>query len=145
MNNFKKYLRAKGAEILEPTNPYELVRFRANGAIHVIYEGKRGISFVGESEKAYNAFQNKGIWSVDIKKDKRRNLSVIKRTLIERDGDKCFYCKNPLEDDITVEHLLSMCHGGPNHISNYVLSHKDCNSKVGHLSIMDKIKIREKS
>ena len=144
IESFKKWLIARGAEVLEPTNEYEIVRFKANGKISVVYEGRRGVSFVGESEQAYKAFTSKGKWTVDVQKAKRKNLSVIKRTLIERDGDKCFYCKKPLEDDITVEHLLALCHGGKNHISNYVLSHKDCNSKVGHLSIMDKIKIREK-
>lgn len=145
IENFKKFLSAHGAEVLTETNKYELVRFKANGKVSVIYEGKRGISFVGEAEAAHNKFENigKADWSVDIKRS-RKNLGVKERTLLERDGNKCFYCGEEIMDEhMSVEHLLALIHGGNNHISNLVLAHKSCNQKVGHMSVIDKIKYRE--
>lgn len=145
IESFKKFLHSHGAEVLQTTNAYELVRFKANGVVSVIYSGKKGTSFVGESESAWNHFKNiKKGWAVR-SKGNRTKLSVKKRTLLERDGECCFFCKQPMIDDqISVEHLLSLVHGGNNHISNLVLCHKICNEKVGNMSIMDKIRYREK-
>lgn len=121
-----------------------MVRFRDNGVVSVVYEGKRGNSFVGEAEEAYNKFINvKSSWKVS-GKGSRKGLSVKKRTLLERDGDKCFYCGEVMiENAMSIEHLLSINHGGNNHISNLVLCHIECNKAVGHMSVMDKVKYRE--
>lgn len=145
LESFKRFLTARGAEVLSPTNPYERVRFRANDEVSVMYEGRRGYSFVGEAEIAWNAFHGRGKrdWNANIRKP-RRHMTPVVRTLLDRDGDACFYCKEPMIDgQMSVEHLLALGHGGSDHLSNLVLAHPTCNAKVGHLSIMDKIKIRE--
>lgn len=145
IHRFKVFLTAQGAEVLTETNQYELVRFRANNKVSVVYTGKKGISFVGEAEEAYQKFNHKGHgkWRVT-GKSKRKSLSVKVRTLLERDGNKCFYCgQEMLDEHISIEHLLSKNHGGNDHISNLVLSHKQCNQAVGHMAIIDKIKYRE--
>lgn|GEM_PF-2863626 len=38
---FKGWLNAAGADVLSPTNPYELVRFDCPHGIGVLYTGKR--------------------------------------------------------------------------------------------------------
>ena len=56
-----------------------------------------------------------------------------------RDGDNCFFCRKPLAGDLTVEHLVALAHGGPNHISNLVCAHAACNHEAGHLSVAEKV------
>jgi len=64
--------------------------------------------------------------------------------LLRRDGNACFYCGEPTgEDDRSLEHLVARAHGGPDHLSNLVLAHRRCNAVAGHLSAMEKIRIRE--
>lgn len=146
IEKFKEFLAARGAEILIPTNEYELVRFRTNGIlVSIIYTGKRGESFTNEALTAWEAFEGNKPWSGGNRVVKRiQNRSVKSRTIRSRDGDNCFYCGQPVSfEDESLEHLLASVHGGSNHISNLVLAHKKCNSDVGHLPIIEKIKIRE--
>lgn len=69
--------------------------------------------------------------------------SRLVRKLLHRDGDRCFYCNRKLNDDMTVEHLLSRSKGGREHLDNLVLSHFECNREASNRSIMEKIKMRE--
>ena len=144
---FVEFLAANGAEILTTTNEYEVLRFRANGETSVLYRNKHGeFTGTGEMAKAYSAFIN-GRKCIGAQKNK---ATIVKRTpkvrtLLERDGGNCFYCHEPLKNDITVEHLVSRAHGGPNHISNLVLAHQQCNADAGHLSAAEKIKLREQN
>jgi 5-methylcytosine-specific restriction endonuclease McrA len=69
--------------------------------------------------------------------------SVIHRTLIERDGEGCFYCFEEVPGLMTQEHLVARAHGGPNHISNKFRACRPCNEAAGHLSAPEKIRIRE--
>lgn len=57
--------------------------------------------------------------------------------------DCCFLCWEALGEDVTVEHLVPVSQGGTNHIGNKVLAHAECNQKMGHLSVMEKIRMRE--
>ena len=59
INNFKKFLKENGAIVLKETNPYEICRFKANGITSIIYEGRKGNSFVGEALEAFNKFTGK--------------------------------------------------------------------------------------
>jgi len=72
----------------------------------------------------------------------------IVRTLVERDGLWCWFCEiGFLSEDsgeVTLEHLVARAHGGPNHLSNYVLACPDCNSQVGTLSVSEKVQFRER-
>lgn len=63
------------------------------------------------------------------------------RTLIERDGLRCFYCEHDLDDPETahefdqwrptLDHLLPRSRGGNNAIENLVLACERCNSRKG--------------
>lgn len=145
---FLEFLTARGAEVLAPTSEWEMVRFRAAGVVQVIYRNARGmLTYRGVAAQALNAFTSKGEWSAGVAT--KRNHSSRKRTaavmaMLKRDGDCCFLCRQPLGDDITEEHLVPVTAGGPNHIANKVLAHSACNTKMGHLSVMEKIAMREK-
>lgn len=144
---FFDFLSASGAEIIATTNKYELARFKANGATSILYCNKKGkLTYTGDCAEAYRAFINGKSWQANSKNKAR----IVKRspkvnTLLKRDGGNCFYCHEPLKNDITVEHLVSRAHGGPNHISNLVLAHGQCNRDAGNLSAAEKIAIREQN
>lgn len=142
---FFDFLSANGAEILTSTSKHEVARFKANGVTSVLYCNKKGkLTYTGDFADAYRAFINGQKWEAPGKNKARivkRSPKV--RTLLERDGGNCFYCREPLGDDITVEHLVSRAHGGPNHISNLVLAHGQCNHAAGHLSAAEKVAIRD--
>ena len=59
--------------------------------------------------------------------------------LLVRDGNACLFCGKPLDGDITVEHLVAIAHGGPNHVSNLFLAHAACNQAAGHMSAPEKV------
>lgn len=62
-----------------------------------------------------------------------------------RDGSRCFFCLEPLGDDVTQEHLVPRSSGGPDHLSNKFLAHGKCNHRAGNLSAPEKIRIREQN
>lgn len=148
LSAFKAWLTERGAEVLEPTNEFEVVRFRAGASTNVIYSRKNGLlTLSGAGVRAMDAWINGAAWSAGVK-TKRGALYKAKRSalitsLLKRDGCKCFLCLLPLGEDITVEHLVPVASGGPDHIANKALAHSACNEQMGHLSVMEKIKMRE--
>jgi hypothetical protein len=56
--------------------------------------------------------------------------------LIDRDGDRCQFpgCERPFtdEDPRTIDHWDPLDNGGPDHIDNYRLMHRTCNSRKGN-------------
>lgn len=147
---FKEFLTARGCDVLAPTNPYEVIRFKAAGRTNVVYRSERGkMSVVGpDIGPAAASFKNGQSWTPAGESRERRMGTGKKRAtlrrLIERDGSGCFYCSHPTtEDDRTVEHLVPIAHGGTNRIGNLCLAHAACNLEAGHLSVFEKIKLRE--
>jgi hypothetical protein len=143
---FEGFLTARGAEVFAPTNEYELIRFRSGNVTSIVYTTKHGnITFFGESKTAWLAFKNSTPWRAETPLKKRGSTPAI-ATLRKRDGDLCFYCLQVVEQkDESEEHLLSITHGGNNHIANKVLTHRLCNTMAGHLSLAEKIRIHVKS
>lgn len=140
LDAFRKRVISAGGEILGPTNPYELMRFRTRYGVGVIYTGRRGERWNAEAILARDhiaAFNKGSLAPVEVKGRRKDKATVA--ALLERDGDCCFFCGKPLGDDITVEHLVAVAHGGPNHISNLFLAHQHCNKAAGHLSAPEKI------
>lgn len=143
---FRVWLAERGAEVLEPTNPYEVIRFRAGGCVSVIYRNQRGAisSMVGEAQNAWESFRNSGSWTAG-NAAPRRPLTPKMRAVIARDGEECFFCGRHVDQEhASLEHLVSRTHGGPNHVANLVLAHKSCNQKAGTLSAIEKVRLREK-
>jgi len=144
MENFEKWLRSRGCEILPLTNEFEVLRFRSRKGTGVIYSGKRGVSGNGPlAIEAYECFITGSKWRNEGRPTKRYNGSKRKRELLDRDGDECFFCGFPLGSDITNEHLVSIIHKGPDRLENMVLSHKLCNELAGNMALVDKIKLRD--
>lgn len=136
---FEERLKRHGAEILGPTNPYEVMRFRTKLGVGVIYTGKRGESWNAEAIAAREHLEaQKGTLAPVKVSGSRPGKSTVAALLI-RDGDWCFFCGLALEGDMTIEHLVARSHGGPNHISNLFLAHEPCNREAGHLSAPEKI------
>lgn len=142
-DKFKTFLAESGAELLKPTNPYEVIRFKTVNGVSVIYTGKRGMSFTGEAQEAFDAFQKRDIWQ--IKRRDEKELEKIKSQILERDGGECFYCNAQTVDgeNRSVEHILSISHGGNNNLANLAFACVNCNQAVGNMSIVEKIEYRE--
>lgn len=145
---FEEFLQGSGAEILPVTNAWELARFRSANGICVVYQsGKGKVSYSNEyAHDAFSAFTDKRCWTAGriIERVRRK---TVEQLLIERDGDKCFYCGDVFEDDQlapTLEHLLSRSHGGNNHLANLCLAHVSCNERAANLPIVEKIRLRDK-
>lgn len=150
-NKFEKWLKCRGAFIMPPTNEYEFLRFVAGKQTGIVYVNKHGkITHLNEvADEAYQAFITTSPWKApdEIKErrvgKKRRNRFI--KALIKRDGSECFFCgKATTDDDRTVEHLLSISDGGRNHLSNLALAHDHCNNLAQNMSIVEKVKLREK-
>lgn len=149
LKRIEQWLRDRGAEVLGPTNDWEVLRFKANGQTSVVYRNSRSenLACTGEAHTALSRFYSGESWSAGVPKSKRsqanRNAKV--NALLARDGESCFYCGGSLGEDITVEHLVARASGGPEHIANMVLAHAQCNHGAGTLSAFEKIKLRERS
>lgn len=137
------WLTRNGAEVLQPTSEWEVLRFRANDGTHIVYRKAVGtFTAAPKTVKVLDCFLQGESWSSGTKKYRGKAKTDV-NTLLERDGDGCFLCWLPLGDDITVEHLCSVVHGGSNHIANKALAHAVCNAELGHCPVMEKIKMRE--
>jgi hypothetical protein len=145
---FKAYLVERGAEVMAPTNPYEVVRFKAGGISNILYENMRGRFRANgpDLEAAFRDWAGRiGHWRAGARhaRVKGSARSVLVRTLQERDGSDCFYCGLPLGKDETVEELLSIAQGGARTVANCALAHKACNNAAGHMSVVEKVALRD--
>lgn len=143
MAALKDWLSCHGAEVLAPTNEWELLRFRAGAQTGIAYRNARDqLTLVGPAREALAAHFGGTYWSAGVATQRAR-LGPRVAALFERDGDGCWLCGKPLGSDVTQEHLVAVAHGGPNHLSNLVLAHGDCNNEMGHLSVAEKVRLRE--
>lgn len=145
IDKFITFLRESGAEILELTNEYEVIRFRTINGVSIVYKDKRGyFTYTGESQEAMEKFQKKSIWAIRGRKEKQ--YADVKKKLIKRDGTLCFFCgMDMVKKEITIEHLLPISDGGNNNIKNLCLACENCNKEVGNMAIVEKIYYREKT
>lgn len=165
---FVAFLAANGCEVGSPTNPYEVVRYRAywqgsqRPITHIVYAKETGLlTWMGGSQGHYRAFldgtalvgngppfvsQFEGPQS---KPDEQRlpkapvsKTAVSRRALLARDGNECWFCGEPMGDDCTIEHLVPKSRGGANSLANYALAHKQCNADAANKPLVDKIAMR---
>lgn len=142
---FKQWLTENGAEVLSPTNPYEIARWRSDKGVSIIYRKESGsLTFVNRAREAWDAFGMGRAFRFARATPRKRQGNPVLRTLLERDGPGCFYCRAEFTEERlpTVEHLVSRTHGGPDHISNKFLACRPCNERAGHLSAPEKIRMR---
>lgn len=156
--DFVNWLVSNGAEIVQITNPYEVVRYRAYAAkkaraeLNIVYRKDNGLlTFPRDTRKHYQAFlDGKTLTGVAIPKADRAKGGTIAPTkaeerrarLIQRDGSDCWFCGRDLGDDITIEHLVARSKGGVNHLDNYALAHAKCNQDAADKTLVEKIDMR---
>lgn len=142
---FKKWLSDNGFQILANTSEWEIVRWRSGFGTGIVYKNKLfNLTFNDHASIAYKAFFKKGLSWPAPEKERRKKLDILTRTILERDGDLCFYCALIMPpDDMTREHLLAVNSGGINHIDNLVLAHRACNQRAGHLPVIKKVLLRD--
>lgn len=151
IRQFGEWVTARGGELLIPTNEWELARFRGDGVTSIIYTDKGGkMSYVGQARRAWLAFEKGDTDFRFVKKTSNRysgaRRSVLVRTLLERDGPRCFYCAEEFTDALppTREHLVPKSAAGPDNLANQLLACEPCNLEAGHLSAVEKIKLRDR-
>lgn len=139
VEKFRTWLGNHGAVVLEPTNPWEVIRFKTVNGVSVVYTNKNGhLTFTGESSTAYDFWQQGKHWKP--KDRKRQSLKAQKARLATRDGKRCFCCAKAFTlDELTVEHLLSFVHGGTDNHNNLTLVCEPCNIELGSLAVAKKI------
>ncbi len=138
---FKTWLTKRGAVVLDPTNQWEVVRFKTVNGVSVVYTRQNGhLTFTGESEEAYKAYKGNKVWkAVD---RKRKAMRAHKAKLAARDGKKCFCCLAKLGfDELTIEHILSFSHGGTDNDNNLCLVCQPCNKLLGNKPVARKIEM----
>ncbi len=141
--SFDKYLDEIGADKIQTTSCWELARFRANGEICVVYQGKKGFSYSNPlAEKVYDAYLEGRL--INIQAEKREPLgNKFKIKIYERDGNKCFYTgKEMTMEEATIEHLIPLSKGGKNNLDNLVLCLEEENHKMGNKPLVEKIKYK---
>ena len=57
-----------------------------------------------------------------------------------RDGYKCVYCGS--SEDLTIDHVVPQCTGGPTNSSNCVTACRPCNQSKGSMQIDEFLTIR---
>jgi 5-methylcytosine-specific restriction endonuclease McrA len=72
-------------------------------------------------------------------------LTPYKRLLAIRDGEECFFCSEKLKKhELTVDHILEISKGGSNRMENFALACVGCNQAMWNMSVVAKIKFRER-
>ena len=139
---FVEFLNARGAQVLEPTNEWEVMRFMAGDQTCVIYKNKQNrLTFIGDAYNAFMAFKSCTHWRAAPRTNRKKSPPRL-QAIRERDGGCCFFCLDTVSvEDESEEHLVAVTHGGPNHIANLYLAHRKCNADAGHLSAPEKIRI----
>jgi hypothetical protein len=149
IETFKTWLTLRGAIIDPPTNEWEVLRVRTCDGVFVIYKNKRGDETWPEGLLSVRqAFVDKKDISLSPDLTVRKRLRHTIDDLAASDGLWCWYCEtgflNSESREISIEHLCSVAHGGPNHPSNLVLACHACNGEAGTLSIAEKVAMRDR-
>lgn len=159
---FAAWLVEQGAEVGIPTNPYEVIRYRAyriggkRAETHVVYSKDNGrLTFAGITRQHYEAFlSGDRVPGMFVSKldgapnpepaESRKPSSTAKRRakLLQRDGDECWFCGLAMGDDVTIEHLVPRSAGGPDKLANYALAHAKCNHAAADKPLIQKIELR---
>jgi len=138
IDKFKKWLISNGCEVEPPTNAYETIRWKGSETGVIYTTGKYSGPY---AQDAVFCFKTGKKWNGGALRVGRKTYVKQKIKLLARDGSLCFLCNTELGEDISVDHLVPLVAGGPNHLSNMVLMHERCNGKCGPMSVVEKVKI----
>jgi hypothetical protein len=156
LDHFANWLTDNGAEVLAPTSEWEILRVRTSTGTHVVHANRTGNQTWPKPLLEIVSLYNKGIPTPLAATRRKRHGSKLRQqygALVLRDGPGCFFCGGPVAppgtpvpDDFeaTIEHLVCVAHGGPEHLSNKFLAHRKCNHIAGNLSAPEKIRLRDR-
>ncbi len=139
---FSSWIYARGANLIPPTNEWEVLRFQTERGIGSIHKNKQGkLHFNAEAELTFYAYFAKHSWRAFPSAGRpNKFLLSLKTQLAFRDGWTCCYCQTALDETTaTLEHFLSLTHGGTNHIANLGLACQLCNQAAGNLPVRQKL------
>lgn len=159
---FLSFIAKSGGEVMQPTNPYEVVRYRAywrgtnKASVYIVYAKENGLlTFTNGSHEHYRAFLSgtdletaakiegpRATQAEQMLPRAKRTRAQMRAALLERDGDSCWFCGTAMGDDCTIEHLIARARGGGNSMSNYALAHQRCNANAADLPLVEKIAMR---
>lgn len=158
IKSLKARLTASGAEVLQPSNEWEVLRFRSKVGVGVVYQNRAGRMRANEAAlKAFSMLDQPGkalLCEAPVRvvanTSKRRQHQL--QAVMERDGSECFYCTTPLVFGAPVgdprhptrEHLVPTNQGGPDNIANIFAACEPCNREAGHMSAPEKIAMRDR-
>jgi hypothetical protein len=157
----KARLTAAGAEVLQPSNEWEVLRFRSKVGVGVVYKNKAGqLTANLPAIDAFGMLESPGKGGKGLlcpapvrrvaKTSKARHHQL--EAVMKRDGAECFYCTTPLALGAPVgdprhptrEHLVPTNQGGPDNIANIFAACEPCNREAGHMSAPEKIAMRDR-
>ena len=147
---FRAWLSERGGVLLPHTNEWEVVRVDTCHGILVGHRNKKGVHrFSGELDNLREDFRAGRTPAIGPEHQPRKRLGYLIEAIAARDGLECWFTGEPFaspEDHrITIEHLCAKAHGGPDHISNLVLATEEWNRRAGHLSVAEKVRLREQA
>lgn len=146
---FKTWLTDCGAVVAPPTSQWEILRVQTCDGTQVVYRNAKDVQTWPEPlVVAREAFERGNRMSLSPDMKARKKLRHLVEEIASRDGLWCWFCEAgflaPDSVEVTVEHLVAKSHGGPDHLSNLVIACKPCNSLVGHMSVSEKVAIRDR-
>jgi 5-methylcytosine-specific restriction endonuclease McrA len=147
---FRAWLSDRGGIMLPLTNEWEVVRVDTCHGVLVGHRNKKGVHrFSGELDNLREDFRAGRTPAIGPEHQPRKRLGYLIEAIAARDGLECWFTGEPFmsaEDrGITIEHLCPKAHGGPDHISNLVLATEEWNRRAGHLSVAEKVRLREQA
>ena len=159
---FRVWLVKNHASLLPPTSEWEIYRAETNLGMIVGYRNKMGKAnhpvIVHKLLETFEKRQPVPSLARTEPKKKYHGSKQAKRilALMNRDGERCFYCGLHLRRPYapgdaqasrpipTVEHFLSTAKGGPDNIHNCLIACKECNGEADSMSIVQKIEFRNR-
>jgi len=145
-SGFSAWLRNEGAVVQETTNAYEVMRYAVEIAgkkrTFVVYRNAKGqMTVPPETVEHYLAFKdNRHL----IRKTTRVKSQALREKLLERDGDRCWFCGGRMKlEQMSLEHLVPKSRLGPDNLYNTVLVHRSCNLRLGDKSVAEKVLLRD--
>jgi hypothetical protein len=142
IERLSSFLIENGATIADPTNSYEVLRYKLNGSgTVVIYRRGNGTLNIPDAARDHLKCFELGRAIERKERPGKRHKDTLVERLLERDGSDCCICGKPLGDDITVEHWVAIKDGGNNTMANLGLAHESCNRAVDSKPVTEKVKM----
>lgn len=142
LERFAEFLIHHGATILDPASEQEAMRYQFPGTgIVILHRTKNSLLMRGCVADHYLRFRE-GRAPLIKSRPGAQWRERIRARIIARDGDQCCFCGGELDGDESIEHWLSLRHGGNNTIANTSLAHVSCNRAADSMSVAEKINLK---